>query len=75
MLVLLMLFFFVVISSRFWSHPNPDELFPEMVALSLIMPFVYFAFGWVMGYLAAVAFNLTTRFSGGISVEMNDVEE
>lgn len=75
MLVLLVLFLIVAISSKFWSHSNPDEVFTEIVALSLIMPFVYAAFGWVMGFFAAVAFNITTRFTGGISVEMSEGEE
>jgi hypothetical protein len=75
MLVLLVLFLVVAVSSKFWSHPNPGGIFPEIVALSLIMPFVYGAFGWVMGFVAAVAFNLTTKSTGGILVEMGEGEE
>ena len=75
MLVFLVLFLVVALFSKFWSHPNPDELYPEVVVMSLIMPFGYAALGWVFGFLGAVAFNLTTKITGGISVEMSEGEK
>ncbi len=38
----------------------------------VVLPLVYFAIGWVVGYVQAWAFNVILGAAGGISVELTD---
>lgn len=37
----------------------------------IVLPLVYFAFGWIIGYLHGAVFNAIARASGGISIYTN----
>lgn len=38
----------------------------------LVLPFLYFGLGWLIGYLHGVVFNLIAESSGGISLRLED---
>ncbi len=38
----------------------------------LVLPLVYFAFGWVIGYLHGWVFNVVVSSSGGIGLEVEE---
>ena len=38
----------------------------------IVLPLVYFAFGWVVGMLQGFVFNVVSETSGGITVRMED---
>lgn len=40
-----------------------------------VLPFVYFAFGWVMGYLHGFIFNVISETSGGIVLRIENTKE
>ncbi len=75
MVLLLFLFLALALSSALFGHPNKDEVFPELIVFSLLAPFLYFAFGWIMGLVAAAAYNFTVRFTGGVSIEFRNIED
>jgi hypothetical protein len=72
MVLLLILFLALAFSSALWGHPNKDEIFPELMVFSLAAPFLYFAFGWVMGLAGAFAYNFTVRSTRGAAIEVHD---
>lgn len=53
-----------------FGPPSEDQLFPEMLVACFVLPFVYAVFGWLSGFLAATAFNLIGRYTGGLKVEI-----
>lgn len=38
----------------------------------IVLPLVYFAFGWVIGYVQAFVFNVVAETSGGIVFRLDD---
>lgn len=38
----------------------------------IVVPFIYFGFGWVIGYLHGWIFNAVAQSSGGIEVKIED---
>jgi len=41
----------------------------------LVLPIVYFAIGWLIGYVNGYVFNLILRASGGISVDVAAMQD
>lgn len=41
----------------------------------IVLPFVYFAFGWVIGYLQAFVFNIIVEGAGGVVFSIEDNRE
>jgi len=57
--------FMVVSSLRGRPMASPGEA----LMMIILLPVGYYAFGWVMGYVTASAFNLTSRLTRGLEVE------
>ena len=51
----------------FLGRPGGDTR--QALTTILFFPVVYYAVGWIMGYLAASAFNLISRLTKGLEVE------
>lgn len=43
------------------------------VVSMIVLPLIYFAFGWVIGYLQGWVFNVVVANSGGIIFDIEDV--
>lgn len=41
----------------------------------IVVPLVYFAIGWIIGYLQAIVFNAVLATSGGLVVEVQEDKE
>jgi hypothetical protein len=41
----------------------------------IVLPFIYFAFGWVLGYIHGFIFNVVAESSDGLVFRLEDVKE
>jgi len=68
-----MVFIFVVAFVLFMAvslfRGRPMVGFGEALMMVIFLPVAYYAFGWVMGYVAASAFNFTSKLTNGLEVE------
>jgi hypothetical protein len=74
-LVFLLIYIPVMIVFFIWGHPVADDIFPEVFFIAVLLPIAYYVIGWIMGYLAAKMFNLFSRFTKGVEIEVVECAE
>ena len=74
-IALVLIYIPVMVVLLLWGHSAVDDMFPELLIVGILLPIAYYMLGWIMGYVTARMFNLFSRFTKGVEVDVVECDQ